>query len=64
MVCKNCYNRFGCKIQPDKNGRCRLFLKSGEIVFGEELRFDPTDTITYDYDFIRRVVGIHSPDNK
>ena len=64
MVCKNCYNRFCCKLYLDENGRCRVYLKSGEIVFGEELRFDPTDTITYDYNSIRRYMGIDPLDTE
>ena len=58
MVCDNCYHRFSCEELPDKNGRCRNYLKDGDIFFSDDLKFNPTDTIAYDYDSIKRFLDV------
>jgi hypothetical protein len=60
MICDNCYYRNSCEELPDKNGRCSNFLKDGKIIFSSDLKFNPTDAIAYDYDLIKRVLGIES----
>ena len=55
MICDECHHRSSCEEMPDKNGRCSNYLKDGEIVFGEEMKFNPSDTLEYDYDFLKQV---------
>ncbi len=52
MICDECYQRSNCEEMPDKNGRCSTYLKDGEIVFGDEMKFNPSDTIEYDYNLL------------
>ena len=61
MICDKCYYRSSCEELPDKNGRCSNFLKDGNIFFSSELKFNPTDAIAYDYDMIKSVLDIESP---
>jgi len=48
---------------PDKNGRCGNYLKDGEIVFGDEMKFNPSDTIEYDYELLRRISDMESSES-
>ena len=63
MICDNCYHRFNCEEIPDKKGRCSNYLKDGEIFFSKEMKFNPSDTIVYDYDLIRRIFDMNSSDS-
>ena len=60
MICDKCYHRSNCEELPDKNGRCGNYLKDGEILFSDDLKFNPTDTISYDYDLVKRVLDIET----
>jgi hypothetical protein len=53
MICDECCQRANCEEMPDKKGRCSYYLKDGEIVLGDEIKINPSDTLEYDYDFIR-----------
>ena len=53
MICDHCHHRFTCEEIPDKNGRCSDYLKDGEIVFDDEIKFNPSDTVEYDYDHFK-----------
>ncbi len=55
MICNNCYIRSNCEALPDKDGRCRNYLKDGEICFSDELKFNPSGSVVYDYDVIKKV---------
>ena len=55
MICDECHQRSNCEEMPDKNGRCSNYLKDGEIVFGDEMKFNPSDTLEYDYDLLRKI---------
>ncbi len=55
MICQICYNRSNCEALPDKNGRCRNYLKDGEICLSDELKFNPCGSVVYDYDVIKKI---------
>ena len=57
MLCDNCYHQTNCEAQPDKNGRCRSYLKDGEICINDELKFNPCGNDVYDYDMMKKVLG-------
>ena len=57
MICDNCYHRVNCEDLPDRNGRCRNYLKDGEICFSDELKFNPCGNVVYDYDMMKKVLG-------
>jgi len=48
---------------PDKNGKCNNYLKDGVIIFNDDLKFNPTDTIEYDYNVIKRALDVNSSDD-
>ena len=60
MICDKCYHRSNCEELPDKNGRCSEYLKDGEIIFDEEMKFNPTDTIEYSYDHLKNSLKMKS----
>ena len=53
MICDKCYHRSNCEEMPDKNGRCSEYLKDGEIIFDEQTKFNPSDTMEFDYDQLK-----------
>lgn len=53
MICDNCYHRSNCEELPDKNGRCSEYLKDGIIIFDEEMKFNPTDTVENNHDYLK-----------
>ncbi len=53
MICDQCYHRSNCEDMPDMNGRCSEYLKDGEIIFDEETKFNPSDTIEFNYDHLK-----------
>ena len=57
MICDHCYNSVNCEELPDRDGRCRNYLKDGEICLSDELKFNPCGTVVYDYDMIKKVLG-------
>ena len=61
MICDHCFYGSVCKEIPDNNGRCSNYLKDGEISFSDDLKFNPSDTLAYDYDLIKRFMDIESP---
>jgi hypothetical protein len=57
MLCDNCYHQTNCEELPDKNGRCKNYLKNGEITINDELKFNPCGNQVYDYDMMKEVLG-------
>ena len=55
MICKDCYHENGCDKQPDENGRCSFYVKKTRVSIGEELDVNPMDTMTFDYDDIKKL---------
>jgi hypothetical protein len=56
MLCDNCYHQANCEDLPDKNGRCKNYLKNGEIIISDELKFNPCGNQVYDYDMMKEVL--------
>ena len=57
MLCDNCYDQTNCEDLPDKNGRCKNYLKNGEITINDELKFNPCGNQVYDYDMMKEALG-------
>ena len=60
MICDKCYHQSNCEELPDKNGRCSEYLKDDEIIFDEEMKLNPTDTIEYNYDHLKNAYKMES----
>ena len=63
MICDKCYQRSHCEEVPDKNGRCSNYLKDGDIVFGDEIKFNPCDTVEYGYDYFKSLSKMESSES-
>ena len=57
MLCDKCYHQTNCEELPDKNGRCKNYLKNGVITINDELKFNPCGNQVYDYDMMKQVLG-------
>jgi hypothetical protein len=55
LICENCYLRKNCGELPDKNGRCMLRLKDGDIQLDKDQKINPLDTVEFDYDDLKMV---------
>ena len=55
MICEDCYYQTTCDRQPDANGRCSLYVKKTRVDIGDELGVDPMDTLTFDYEDIKKL---------
>ena len=55
MICEDCYYQTTCVRQPDENGRCSLYVKKNAVDIGDELGIDPMDTLTFDYEDIKKL---------
>ena len=53
LICDNCYRRLDCDEFPDKNGRCKHYLKDSEIELCDDLNVNPLDTGEFDYDDLK-----------
>jgi hypothetical protein len=53
LICDNCYLRLNCSELPDKNGRCMLRLKDGDIELDKEKKINPLDTAEFNYDDLK-----------
>jgi hypothetical protein len=53
LICDNCYLRLNCNELPDKNGRCMLRLKDGDIELDKEKKINPLDTAEFKYDDLK-----------
>ena len=56
MICDDCYHRSDCEKKPDENGRCNSYLKDSKVVIDEDMEVNPMDTLTFDYDDIKRML--------
>jgi hypothetical protein len=63
MICDQCYYRSDCEEIPDQNGRCSNYLKDGDISCSDDFIINPTDTMEYDYDVIKKVLNATSKEN-
>jgi len=57
MLCENCYHQTNCEDLPDKDGRCKNYLKNGEIIISDNLKFNPCGNEVYDYDMMKEALG-------
>ena len=55
MICKDCYHENGCDKNPDANGRCSFYVKRTRVDIGNEVEVNPMDTLTFDYDDIKKL---------
>ena len=55
MICKECYHQQGCNRQPDEDGRCSYYMKKSQVDIGGEVGVNPLDTMTFDYDDIKKL---------
>ena len=55
MICEDCYYQKACDRQPDENGRCLLYVKKTLVDIGDEVGVDPMDTLTFDYEDIKKL---------
>ena len=55
MICKDCYHENGCDREPDENGRCGFYVKKTRVDIGNEVEVNPMDTMTFDYDDIKKL---------
>ena len=55
MICKECYHENGCDKRPDGNGRCSFYVKRTQVDIGNEVEVNPMDTMTFDYDDIKKL---------
>ncbi|MHA2219482.1 MAG: hypothetical protein ACXACY_26530 [Candidatus Hodarchaeales archaeon] len=60
-ICKDCFHRSICKGQPNSDNQCNLYLKDGEIEFGNDISLNPTDTETFDDVDIERFFIMNLP---
>lgn len=56
MICDDCYHRSDCEKKPDENGRCSSYLKDSKVVIDDDMEVNPMDTLTFDYDDIKRML--------
>jgi len=61
MICNSCFHQSDCTGQPNDENRCHLYLKDGDIEFGDEISLNPIDTETFDYEDIERFFSNESP---
>ena len=59
MICNTCFLRPGCERKVDEDGRCRFYVKEGQIEFDDDVDVNPLDTLTFDYDDMKR--HMHRP---
>ena len=55
MLCENCYHKRGCLRQLQKDGRCSFYVKNGQVDIDDDIGVNPMDTITFDYDDIKKL---------
>ena len=55
MICEECYHQNGCDREPDENGRCSFYMKKTSVDIGNEVGVNPLDTMTFDYDDIKKL---------
>jgi hypothetical protein len=55
MICEHCYHQEGCKRQLSEDGRCDQYLKNGRIGLEDGVGINPMDTLTYDYESLKRL---------
>ena len=54
MICNTCFLKPGCERKLGKDGRCRYYVKEGQIGFDDDMDVNPLDTMTFDYDDMKR----------
>ena len=55
VICEECYHEKGCKRKLDENGRCAFYVKKNRVAIGDDVDVNPMDTITFDYDDIKKL---------
>ena len=55
MICEDCYHQTGCEREPNENGRCSYYVKKTRVSIGNEVDVNPMDTMTFDYDDIKKL---------
>ena len=55
MICNDCYHQAGCEREPNENGRCSFYVKKTRVNIGNEVDVNPMDTMTFDYDDIKKL---------
>ena len=55
MICEDCYHHLDCERQPDETGRCGFYMKKSKVEIGDEFDVNPMDTMTFDYDDIKKL---------
>ena len=56
MICDDCYHHSDCEKKPDESGRCSSYLKDSKVVIDDDMEVNPMDTLTFDYDDIKRML--------
>jgi len=55
LLCEGCYHELECNRHLDEDGRCRYFLKNSKVEIDDDVDVNPMDTVTYDYDDIKKL---------
>ena len=55
LLCKACYHELGCSRRVDESGRCSYFLKNSKVELDDDVEVNPMDTMTYDYDDLKKL---------
>lgn len=55
LICERCYHHKGCKRQLTPEGRCDFYVKDGRIDLDDDLEVNPMDTMTFDYDTLKKL---------
>lgn len=62
LICESCYHNLECSRHPDENGRCSYFIKNSKVEIDDDLQVNPMDTLTYDYDDLKKLLKDSSID--
>jgi len=62
LLCEDCYHELGCSRQVDESGRCSYFIKNSKVEIDDDVKVNPMDTITYDYDDLKKLIKQTSTD--
>ena len=46
----------------DESGRCSYFIKNSKVEIDDDVKVNPMDTITYDYDDLKKLIKQTSTD--